>query len=292
MNINISEFTSNLKARGLAPQNIQFANWENWTMVSAFSKLDEHFISENVSMGIDRDPQTALLKALTEFCERKIMNETTDPIARLTERSDGFAALPKSYKNSEFKVEENAMNEAIERFLWAKWWDNTSVKYHISNDFTFSEKEKVFTEFELEDLFTIHVLPSNHNSSLLILLAKIKDAGYVSGGAAGTIFNKDQVFSRAFGELLRHLIVVKKMRGSESKNPTFYEKRLLGFGSGIWNKVVEARLGKTGDVSITLPNLSINKTIEHPDSDFMILHRCLFVDQPLFMGGQIERLCI
>lgn len=292
MKLEIETFSKILQKRNLAPSNIQFAIWENWSLVSCFSSVSSQFISESVSMGIDRNPEVALMKGLTEFCERKIMNESSDPIAKLTARSDGFAALPKHYELANKRVQENALNEAIERYLWAKWWDDSSSKFFMSDDFTFANKEQLMLEFNLEKISSIHILPSNHNSSLLILIAKIKDGGYVTGGAAGNLQNKEQTFARAFGELLRHLIVVKEMLTSDYSPSSFYEKRLYGFGSGAWNKIVEDRLDQNGNNTIELPELVADREVEHLNSDFIILHRCLFNKQPTFMGGELERLCI
>jgi hypothetical protein len=292
MNIKIENFSHELQKRNLAPSNIQFSIWKNWSLVSCFSSVSSQFISESVSMGIDRNPEVALMKGLTEFCERKISIDTVDPIARLTARSDGFAALPKHYELAHKRVQENALNEAIERYLWAKWWDDSSTKFFMSDDYTFANKEQLMLEFNLETISSIHILPSNHNSSLLILIAKIKDGGYVTGGAAGNIQNKEQTFSRAFGELLRHLIVVKEMLTSDYSPSSFYEKRLYGFGNGAWNNIVEDRLAQNGNTAIELPELIANREVAHPNSDFIIVHRCLFNNQPTFMGGDLERLCI
>lgn len=292
MSFDIEQFTKELQRRGLTPSNIQISKWESWTLVSCFSDVDSSLISENISMGIDRNPEIALMKGLTEYCERKISCVTLDPIARLTARSDGFAALPKQYESAHNKVRENALNEAIERYLWAKWWDDSSIKFFISDDFTFSDKKKLLMEFNLETIFSIHILPSNHESGLLILLAKIKDGGYVTGGASGNIQNKEQTFARAFGELLRHLIVIKEMVRSKYSPSSFYEKRLYFFGTGGWNKIVENRLAQNGQKSISLPELIADKEVEHSNSDFVILYRCLFSGQPIFMGGDLERLCI
>lgn len=292
MKLTVEQFSEELKIRNLIPSNIQFGTWKNWTLVSCFTEDDSHVISEKVTMGIDRNPEVALMKGLTEFCERKIMNESSDPVARLTARSDGFAALPRNYELASQRVQENALNEAIERYLWAKWWDDSSTKFFMSDDFTFANKEQLMLEFNLEKISSIHILSSNHNSSLLILIAKIKDGGYVTGGAAGNIQNKEQTFARAFGELLRHLIVVKEMLTSDYSPSSFYEKRLYGFGSGAWNKIVENRLVQNGNNAILLPELIVDREVEHVNSDFIILHRCLFNNQPTFMGGDLERLCI
>lgn len=288
----LEDFSKELQKRNLMPSHIQFSTWNNWTLVSCFSEDDSLFISEKVTMGIDKIPDVALMKGLTEFCERKMICETSDPIAKLTSRSDGFAALPRYYEDSKKKVRENALNEAIERYIWAKWWDDSSIIFSISDDFIFPDREQLMLEFNLEKVTSIHILPINHSSGLLILAAKINNGGYVTGGAAGNIQNKKQTFSRAFGELLRHLIVVKEMIKSEYSPSTFYEKRLYGFGKGTWNNLVEDRLNKNGSCHIKLPDLVADQEIEQSYSDFIILHRCLFKNQPLFMGGDLERLCI
>lgn len=288
----IIEFIQILKARKLIPEKIEIAEWQSWTLVSCYSGTSSKYISESVAMGIDVDSHIALAKAITEFLERKLSKESEDEAVRLTQRSDGFAAFP-VYADSEFsklKAQQNAFGEAVERFVWAAWWDDESVSFKIE-DLKAEVGLLIKREFQLKSLREITV-PTSSGFFLKILLAETAKGGFVTGGAAGTSEQKEEVFSRAFGELLRHLIVVKKMTSSERSSMSFYEQRLWGFASGEWSGLVLKRLEQKSAKILGLPKLVVNQSIFHPHSDVVSIHRCLFENQPLFIGGPLERLCI
>lgn len=289
--MNIKEFSAELKMRSLAPKNIEFSSWHNWTFVSSFNELNTKFISESVSMGIDKNPEIALMKSLTEFCESYIFRTSIDPAVKITTRSDGFAAYPSNVPDFQNRARNNAYNEAVERYLWATWWDNDEIAFSIE-EIKLEEDEILKKEFELTNIYTIKVETENSDISLKILLAKNNDGGYVTGGAAGNDYEINQTNSRAFGELLRHLLVIKKMKNQMMSGLSFYEQRLWGFASGDWKDLVLSRLNSKSERTITLPSLIIDKEVIHKDSDLVCTHRCLFKDQPIFMGGNLERLCI
>ncbi|MCM2281301.1 MAG: hypothetical protein NDI61_05570 [Bdellovibrionaceae bacterium] len=87
-------FIKAMKSKDLFPKNVQISEWREWTLVSCFDKTNSSFISESVAMGIDKNPETALFKGLTEYLERRLAKASQDPIVGLTERTDGFAAFP------------------------------------------------------------------------------------------------------------------------------------------------------------------------------------------------------
>lgn len=286
------EFVRILKSRNLCPGTIQAAEWNNWTLVSCHSGANSKYISESVAMGIDKDPNIALAKALTEFLERKLSKESADEVVRLTKRSDGFAAFPvfDSVQNSMLMAAKNALGEAVERYLWAKWWDDELTPYLIKET-NFPGYSLLKSEFNLKSVKSI-LVPAHDSYSLLVLLAETEGGGFVTGGAAGVLGDWIKTFGRAFGELLRHLIVVRNMKKSETSDLSFYEKRLWGFGSGEWRELVLSRLSKNSIGKTLLPKIWIDQPIRHPHMDIVSIHRCLFENQPLFIGGTLERLCI
>jgi hypothetical protein len=246
-------------------------------------------------MGIDQDADIALLKALTEFCERRLSKISSDLATKLTERSDGFAAFPileLSKSSAELRARENALAEAVERFTWATWWDNSDTAFTVSQNDRNDDIQILTKDFKLNSLRTIEV-PTNSTLTLTIYLAETNLGGYITGGAAGTQSEKKETHARAFGELLRHLLALQKIKkNSYQQNLSFYEQRLWGFGSGKWNTLVENRLKIKGLRNINLPALIVDKAIVHPYLDFIVVHRCLFENQPIFLGGALERLCI
>lgn len=290
--MDVNQFLEVLNNRKLSPLKIEIAEWNSWTLVSCYSKTISKFISEFVAMGVDRDANVALLKALTEFLERQLSRESRDFAAYLTERSDGFAAFPvySDILYSKRRARKNALAEAVERYAWANWWDDPSVSFKIEavmgEDF-----RALVVEFKLKSLRLISV-PTNKDFMLSILIAENEAGGFVTGGAAGLHSDKNETLSRAFGELLRHLIVYDKMKSSERLDLSFYERRLWGFANGEWSELVHKRLNSDSKRVLELPSLLIDQAISHIHADVISIHRCLFHNQPIFMGGALERLCI
>ncbi len=290
----ISIFVNKLKSRNLMPANIQFSNWNDWHLVSCFDKASSCYISESVAMGVDKIESVAFLKALTEYCERRFSKESLDSAAKVTLRSDGFAAYPVdniSEVNSLKEARNNAFNEALERYLWANWWDNPCIGHKIEN-WDNADSDRLKNYFSLQSIKLITVVNPTWQKSLLILLAESTNKGYFTGGAAGSQDGISGTISRAFGELLRHLVVFQRMSKAVETELTFYEKRLFGFGSGKWNDKVQNRINSYGNQNIIVGKLLIDKIISHSNMDIVAVHRCLFENQPVFMGGDIGRLCI
>ena len=74
---------------------------------------------------------------------------------------------------------------------------------------------------------------------------------------------------------------------------TFYEQRLLYFGLGDGNKLVQERLSVQSAELLQLPALKIDSQIQAENIDNLIVtHRCLFESQPPFVDGALERLCL
>jgi hypothetical protein len=298
MTCDLKMFLSHLKTANIFPKSIEAARWHNWNLVSCFDDISNAMISDLVYMGVDQDPQIAFAKAVTEYCERTLARRSSDPITKLTERSDGFAAFPVSngdYDTAAKRARENALNEAVERFLWGTWWDNKSVRYQVcepdssvlSGDF-----QSLVRDFGLQSLREIQIDDANAEFRLSIFIAENRHGGFVTGGACSKVNEILRRYVPAFGELLRHLMVMEKMVSSRATGTSFYEKRLHGFGMGAWRKLVLDRLGYNGSIPIQLPRLVVDQAVQHSAPELIHIHRCLFEYQPPFIGGALERLCI
>ena len=293
-------FVDEVRRRQLAPKHIEVSQWNSWYLVSAFDRKSSEYISESVSMGISRSGDLAFRKAFTEFNERRAIKESKDSNSKVTERTDGFAAYPFLDADSKMKARHHALNEAAERFLWATWWDNPETLFY-RNRFKFEDEMSPFIdlakqEFRLSSLEAFEIEDCESKFCLLILIGKNNLGGYFSGGACEQLplnsKSAHSIFERAFGELLRHLLAFEKMKSCNEDLLGFYEKRLFGFGSGKFSAVVEKRLSLIGAKSVNLPRLLIDAEIDHNNSDSLVLYRCLFQEQPVFMGGAIDRFCI
>ncbi len=293
--MDLNTYLRRLKSSQLVPKNIQTSYWRNWVLISGYDHASSEHISESIAMGIDKDPTIALLKCLTEFCERKLAKESKDFEAHITLRSDGFAAFPSNNNNdlmSKKSARKNALNEAAERYLWPMWWDRSEVSYQIENCNLDTNDLSIISDFKLKNIRKISVEDYDSSVRLTILLAETMDGGFLTGGAAGQIYGEEDVFSRAFGELLRHIIVFEKMKSENLVNLTFYEERLWGFASGKWSNLVRSRLNMNGSTKAKLPELKLDKLISHNYMDLISIHRCLYHNQLPFIGGQIDRLCL
>lgn len=242
-------------------------------------------------MGIDQNIEIAYMKSLTEYCERKIAIEYSKNKTNSFKWSDGFAAFPSLLQNAKNTARNNALNEAIERYLWSNWWDDDHIIYELTENFETKDTKTLIESFSIRKLLKVEVKPINSDTFLTILIAVTKENGYITGGAAGTSKDESETYNRALGELIRHLMTLQKIQEKKTRDLSRYEKRLYGFGAGNWSKRVEKRLSSKGIKRLFLPSLLEDREIEHTNQDVVIVHHCLFEGQPDFMGGAIERLC-
>lgn len=291
-----------LKSNDIAPLNIEITQISNMFFVSSYNFLNSEFVSESIASGASYRKEIAIIKSLTEYIERMLSKEVSNQFKDIgIYRSDGFAAFPTCYENLDIlKIcRDNAFHEAYERYCWANWWDNPEFLFTVDQTLHNSSTQNSFfysyliKHFDLENLY--YILPTTnliHQSKTIIVFAKIRNYGYVTGGAAGFSENINSIVARAFSELARHLLAFQKMKYSANKNFTFYENRLFNFACGKNNFMVKQRLSTQGSKIITLPDLAFNDCFTHRFKDDFILYRCLFQNQPVFMGGDINRLCI
>ena len=127
---------------------------------------------------------------------------------------------------------------------------------------------------------------------LQVLLLKTKSGGFLTGGACEDILNTDKAIIRSLSELIRHTLGYNRFLNSNLKPQSFYEERLLFFARGEGNQIVNDRLKMKGTLQIKLPELEIDQPIESFYDSITYTHRCLFKNQPPFVGGVLERLCL
>ncbi|NRA69072.1 MAG: hypothetical protein HRU19_31665 [Pseudobacteriovorax sp.] len=298
------DFLKLLKSQNLLPQHIEHYRGENFSIINMYDGRPSGAINRGVYTGISEHKETALSKALSEYVERKAYQDgyASKDTSCFTRDSCGFAAFPR-YKNIDNPigiVRSNAYHESLERFVWAKWWDEKSIGATIKQvniDYFSTSSQMLLNELsgilEIESIFSIQPNFDQKESSVVkIVFAKIKNAGYISGGASATVSESDTAYYRAISELIRHGLAVKRMLDGYKPN-RFYEEKLEYFGTGQGNDLVESRLQKTSDRSILLPQLVIDQEIDHRFKSHYIVYRCLFKDQPHFArSGGLQRLVI
>lgn len=292
----LQQVIESLKRQNKMPRRIDFSKVGDryWCVVADSEKDSDVIINQDVFTGHSFDKEVALLKALSERAERLSFIEGhhagTDSCQ--TERSDGFAAMPGALDSV---VRDNALNEALERFVWGTWWDNADVAFSIEKIDLKNKNSSYLTEIvsvlNIEDLILLKPIFEFQNKEVQIIFAKIKNGGYLSGGACGDKGTSENTFYRGMDELYRHGLAYKNALTKGQNPESFYEQRLFYFASGIGNQIVDERLRQSGNASIVIPKLRIDSDVPTSFSDYKV-HRCLFENQPPFVSGALERLCL
>lgn len=288
------------KSKGRLPKNINVATASGRFWVECHDVKTDGIMADQSTTGFSTCPEIALMKALSERAEHQafIEGHKNGLNSCMTERSDGFAAYPKCYEDAGFKAREAALSEATERYVWSTWWDNdqigfkiNSIRFESMNDELIKYSHYIMAECQIAEIFVIRPKIQNHlDRTVLILIAHLKSGGFISGGACGSDVN--DVLLRSMDELYRHGLAILKVKEKKISAVSFYEQRLVFFGLGHGSKIVSKRLAAEGNESIVLPSLLIDEAIEHSMSDDYVVHRCLFENQPAFIGGKMERLCL
>lgn len=298
--VHLENVTNDLVAAGKFPKHVDVAHFGQRYWVSCYDVDNKSLMDEASSAGFASDPQTALFKALSERVERESFRSGYKKgiTACMTERSDGFAAFPKYIELASHKVRESALSEAIERFVWATWWDNHDIAFSINTINRLTESEvvvsyanQIIQDCYIGEIFIIQPQVKDlGDKNVTIIFGHLKEGGFISGGACGE--DLDQTLLRSLDELLRHGLALNKLKTSNSKVQSFYEQRLAFFGLGNGNNLVSQRLSAIGTKSIELPNLQIDEAIDTEYEKHFLVHRCLFQNQPEFIGGRLERMCL
>ena len=111
-----------------------------------------------------------------------------------TERSDGFAAYPRVFAlcdNARAMAREKAFQEAVERYVWATWWDNEEHTHKIDEyaplaPMTEALLKKIDKLTPVKKLVEVHPhFESEERLILPIFFAFLENGGVITGGACG-----------------------------------------------------------------------------------------------------------
>jgi hypothetical protein len=292
-----------LRSANRLPFHLELARIGDTAIANAYNSASSLLIQESVSTGFAHSSDRALLKALSEYIERKALMEAGESgfEACQTPRSDGMAAFPivlNLPSRAKKIARANAYYEAIERYAWATWWDNPEIRFAEMTLKDLGDRGAVknmiaaaMGSMVVKSVRIIEPELSNSNVRVLILLAELEGGGWLSGGAAG-FADAAAILFRAAAELVRHANAVIRIRNGGRQAETFYERRVAYFGLGSGDKLVSARFRQKGSRGIKLPALRFDTPVPHSLEHLAAVHRCYFVDQPMFIGGDLERLCI
>lgn len=290
----ISILLEAIKVAGFLPKNIEKTQFKSIFFYNIYNNPFGNIMSYDVSTGVDSNEKIALLKALVEYLERNAFSESSKKkLFPLHSFSDGFAAIPKSFPNYIQRTRDNSLAEATERYIWASWWDNKTGA-QISEIYAKEQSTKIrdLLDFiEHTNIYKIEPFVKNDSGiKTIIIFIKLKNGGYISGGAAGA--DKDATLFRASSEIIRHYLGFLKYKELNLSPCHFYDERLVYFANGFGNHLVEDRLNSTSDKSLVLPKLIYDTPVPHTFENVVYVHRCLFKNQPLFVGGDLTRLCL
>ncbi|MGE4234600.1 MAG: hypothetical protein AB7F43_14870 [Bacteriovoracia bacterium] len=289
------------------PEDFEYAKIGAVYWVNIVQSKTAELITDKIYSGFDTNFTIAASKAISEKTEREAFQfgfDVGDESCQ-SERSDGFAVMPRNHIQAQEVARENALNEAIERYVWAKWWDNKEVSFKheilklsdLSKD-TFGPAIDLLNELSKKiDIINLHLIipqiAGATDKELLIYVAELKD-GVITGGACGAVNDRQKTNLRAISELFRHGLVLVQNPGlsKASEEATFYERRLFYFASIAGYKKFYDRINQLGTTAVTLPRLAIDFEISHPKEKSFVAYRCLFENQPPFIGGAIDRMCL
>jgi hypothetical protein len=280
---------SDLFKANMLPQNREFSKIILGWQCGYYNEECHSPIRNDVTVGVDKSKTLASLKGLVEWVERYSFQEgknNGNPYCQ-TKRSEGFAARPFLFLKTCAKntARETALLEAIERYAWVNWWKNKNTLHYISK-IELSDYFSDINEIEVSDFYEIEV-PTTIGASLFIYLLKIKNEGYLTGGAAEFNRDSDSAKKRAVSELLRHLLAYQRSKSDNNFSEREYMNRIVSFGSGSRNYEVEERVFKHGDIMTNLPALEIDSEIDQQLSKHVVVYRCRFFNQPEFIDEEI-----
>ena len=297
----LKEVIRRLVGIGEMPRHIELSKVGRRYWCSAYDDPGPGSISEKVFTGMADYKELAVLKALSERAERLAFwdGAKVDQESCRTERSDGFAALPHFYAAPE-RLRDIAFNEALERFVWASWWDDESLKFErrlldgrLLDGSGLDTLRQIQLEAEVRNIYVITPMVEGVPDKVVtILFGELNSGGFISGGASGETANPSETVMRGLDELFRHGMALKKLNASRHEHLSFYEKRLAYFGNGQGSALVFKRLFATGANALSLPSLTIDEGVPSRFTDVFDVHRCYFENQPPFVGGRMERLCL
>ena len=305
-NFRLTKLLSRLRSSGYQMENLEVTKAAGIYFANVFDKTSGSIIGTDVFSGASHSEAIAISKAIVESIEAKAFHDgrLAGLKACQTEKSEGFAGYPTTYLPQWIatkRCRENALAEAIERYAWATWWDNPEIsfRHHDIKDLGNISTDVLGLLSGLKchsAIRQIHVVQPMIRSeiSLWILLAEFENGGFTTGGAAGPNNESGLLSStlRAAAELTRHVLALSKLAPLPDSHMSGYEAKLAYFGFGKGTELVKRRLEAAGSHQVVLPRLAFDEEIPHDYAGDVIVHRCLFDNQPPFVSGPVNRLCI
>lgn len=285
------------------PCYIELGKIGPYFVVNIFDKKqsDLEFLAGEVSTGMNEIAEVAWLKGINEWIERKAFLENKDRTPnRFVRESDGCAAFPHfiiGKKTAESRARTNAFNEALERFVWSKWWDQNS-----SADIKILDKTSLYM-ITLTSVLESKIVPEKlyvivpkflgySEKIVIVLILSLSGGGFISGGAGGEKNQTKATFERAFVELLRHSLGYCRMLNSSTSPISFYDRRLSFFARGCGDHLVWERISSKSDKVVEFSDIEYDSVLDHSLQDISTVYHVQFKEPPYFLEGPLDRLCL
>ena len=232
-------------------------------------RIDSNLFS-SISCGASFSSKTAMIKALSEYVERRASNLSGN------KSTNGFAAFPFIFrkKRAQTKARKNAYFEIVERYAWAEWFYNININYQLRNEVYKINKSfyrGICDEVNLLKLYAVS--PKLEDNSLkMVILYALTESGLVCGGAVRQ--NEEQAEQNALKELYMHTIALYRMRNNNIQVTANYEKRVSWISEQY--PILKERLALCGNQDMSIPFSIIFQDIQTEFHQFYVVQRCLF----------------
>lgn len=297
-----------LKQRGITFCGVEIVPFGN-----SFFEVNLRHSTEKIPLmnphaeaGVDRNVHIATLKALSEYFERNAWRKGKEQGSAICEGgTDGFAAFPKLFFPGWYprkRAREAAYTEALEHFAKAQWWDDSSVAFSTKT-YSLDAAVRAFPNIAPFFLACAKVAQNGRvqvvkprisctTHEVILLLWWFGDGGVTMGGACGPTSSSGHTHVRAASELFRHVLAVSRAKNAGLSSKNSYDQRLMFFGNSDGSAAVRSRLRQQGIQTLSIPKLALDIEIPHEHQDLAVVWRCLFIGQPEFLCGPVERFCL
>lgn len=237
--------------------------------------LSDHLIKKaeifnSLACGADFCSETAKLKALSEYVERKSFE-----LSRI-ESTTGFAAYPFIFrkKRAQKKARENAYFEMIERYAWPEWFSNKDTHYTLKNDVEKNNKkflQAIQREINISKLYIIYPQMEQSNLKMVILYGETNSGLVCASSVRNSIESAEQ---SALKELYMHMVGLYRIKNHILKTTMNYEARIVWISEQ--SHLLNQRLTFCGTHFISIPYPIVYQDIPTEFNQAYIVQRCFF----------------
>lgn len=255
------------------PQNILISNFEDIIYrCDVFREfMPNSIISEHVQGGISRDRNTAILKSIMEFFERKVAIENS------IFYSNGVASYPVFLSRTKAlqRARENAISESLERYCLYNWYSDKEVGHQSNRINPENQKFAALIAQMIPNEGLLSISPLIHGQRALVITILLLKSGVLISSAMN--FNKKEAEFSALGELFRQVLAFKKWKADKPPLSESCETHLVNLATN-GQKAIE-RLKRVGIKKIKIPPILIEQELPHKLSEYILVYRAIVDDR-------------